>query len=865
MATADTPTPSPHQDAAWARIKALFLETIDVAQEDRARWLDEACGTDAGLRREIESLLASDREAGSFCETPAAALPGADGVDRFAPRLPPGTRLGPYEILAFIGAGGMGEVYRARDARDARDVAIKTVNAALAHPAGEWRLLREARHASTLRHPNICAIHEVGEADGIAFIAMEFVDGRPLSVIQRGGPLALDRVLAYGSEIAGALDHAHRHGLVHRDLKQSNVVIGRAGRAVVLDFGLAARLPAEDGAPPVESLTASGQGPAGTLTHMAPEVLLGARADARADVWALGVLLYEMATGELPFTGRTPFETSAAILAEPAKPMPRRLPLALRLVIGRCLEKDPRRRYQRAADVRDALGAVCGTRRWPLAARLLAARRSTQRRAGWAALALIAAGAASLYALRPADPPIRAVAVMPFAHGTAPGDQAYAEGIAEAIAARLGATAAVRVVSGASIAPNGTSAAEAGRALGADGIVTGTLRRGRDGLELDLRLVDASRGVTRWSQTFTRNARDVLVLEADAVRALAAGLDAALTPAARERLTLVPAVRPDVYEAYLRGRYEWNQRTAGSLERAVAQFERAIALDPAFAPAHARLADCYNLLGTVMVGSGSPLTYRPRAEGAAIKALQIDPDLAEAHAALGYVRHYTWQWADAEQSFLRAIELNPSAPLPRLWYANLLMSRARFDEALRQAYAARDLDPFSLVVHTNIGWIELYAGQTGASIATLRRAVALDPSYPQAHWRLAGSLAAAGRAGDALAEVETVLRLTGRSPSSLILSAQILADVGRVAEARRTLAEVMERARTGYVSPGMMPGTYAALGDVDQAVAWMERAYGEQANAVAYFAVDPDMRALRGDARYLAMLQRVGLSGVQGR
>ncbi|MEX2271839.1 MAG: protein kinase [Vicinamibacterales bacterium] len=863
MATADTPTPRPQQQSDWARVKAVFLEAIDIAEEDRTAWLDEACAGDAALGREVASLLASDRDAALLFETPAAAMPGAGGFGSIALTLVPGSRIGHYEILGFIGAGGMGEVYRARDVRDGREVAIKTVNAARAHPAGELRLLHEARHASTLRHPGICAIHEAGEDAGLPFIVMELVEGRTLADVQGDGPLPIEPALRYAIDIADALEHAHASGLIHRDLKRSNVVIARDDRAVVLDFGLAKRLPERSTAHSLDSLTATGQGPSGTLTHMAPEVLQGRRADARADVWALGVLLYELVTGELPFRGRTPFETSSAILADPPKAIARAVPLALRLVIARCLEKDPSLRCQHARDVRDALRSIRERRSWPVAARLLVTSRTAQRRFALSALALIGAALTVAFAVRPAERRIHAIAVMPLEHGGTADDAAYAGGMTDAIAAQLGASANVRVVSTASVSRAGRTPLEAGRALGADGMILGALRRTPRGIELDLRLVDAVDGATRWSQSFVRGPRDGLVLQAEAVRALAARIDAAVTPEARERLTLVPAIGPEVYEAYLKGRYEWNQRTAESLQRAVSHFERAIALDPTYAPAYARLADCFNLLGTVMVGSGSPRTYRPRAEAAAIKALQIDPDLAEAHAALGYVRHYSWQWDAAEQSFLRAIELNPSAPLPRLWYANLLMSRGRFDESLRQAFTARDLDPFSLVVHTNIGWVQTNARRTNDAIATLGRAVALGPSYPQARWRLAGALSEAGRHEEALAEVDRVRQLTNRSTSSLALFAHISATAGRAGEARRILAQLNEMATRTYVSPGIIPGAYVRLGDHDSALAWLERAYNERANSTAYLAVDLDLQPLRNDPRYQSLLRRVGLADVR--
>ena len=432
----------------------------------------------------------------------------------------------------------------------------------------------------------------------------------------------------------------------------------------------------------------------------------------------------------------------------------------------------------------------------------------------------------------------------------------------EALIAQLGAASNVRVISRASVrdVEVGKSPAEIARAVGSDAIVRGTLSRSGDLIGLELQLVDAGSGGVLWSRSFRRGAREALALQADAVGAIADRLDAGLRPGARKWLTLVPSVDPDVYEAYLKGRYEWNQRTASSLERAVAHFDSAIALNPAYAPAHAALADCYNLMGTVMVGSGSPLEYRPRAEAAAIRALQIDPDSAEAHAALGYVRHYSWQWAEAEKEFLRAIQLNPSQALPRVWYANLLMSRGRFDEALQQAHAARDIDPFSLIVNTNIGWILYYAERNEEAVEQLTRTVALDPSYPQAHWRLSEALSAVGRHDEAVREAGELLRLTARSSSSLAHTARALAQAGRAADARRLLDEFVVRARREYVSPGTVPAAYTELGDHEAALRWIERAYSERANAVAYFAVAPWTRPLRAHPRFRALLKEVGLA-----
>ncbi len=844
-------------------MKALFLEALEYSGPDRAAFLAGALGGDTDLKREVEALLASHAMAGSFCETPAAGLldpPEADGPPL---RLAVGTRLGVYEITGFIAAGGMGAVYRGRHTVLGRDVAIKTVSTGAAVGARvRRRLIREARHASLLTHPNICAIYDVGEAEGLPFIVMEYIGGRTLEEIVRGNPPPLRTALKYAADIAAALEHAHERGIVHRDLKSSNVAVNDAGRAVVLDFGLARRLPAAIGSVRPESLTIDAF--AGTLSHMAPELLRGEEADVRSDVWSFGVLLYELLTGELPFSGHTQFETTSAILGDPPKPPSAHIQLALRLIIERCLIKDPRLRYQAARDIRQDIEAVGRGRSRPLAMRLLIARRRRALRTvafagiGVAALGL---GAQRLHEALVA-PRIDTLAVLPLENAT--GDSAaayYVAGVTDAIISRLGSVSDVRVFTRAPVT-SGTdrtaSPSVIGTALGADAVVRGRLRRPGDSVAIDVDVVRSSDGRTLWSGSYQRSERGVLALEDDVVRGVASAIRATLPSVARDPLTAARAVSPDVYEAYLEGRYEWNRRRPESLLRAIEHFERAVALDPTYAPAHAALADCYNQLGTVMVGEGSPSAYRPLAAREAIRALQIDPNSAEAHAALGYAWHYELRWTDAERELRRAIELNPNFALARAWYANLLMSQGRMREALRQVYAARDMDPFSLVVNTNVGWVLYYSGRHSEAIAQLEHTLTLDSSYVQAHWRLADALTAEGRVAEARRHIQRVESLGGSPVQALSALASFEASIGEQDSARALLRELISRASHQYVPPAAIALPLARLGEIDRAVFWMEKALLEKSNAVAYLAVEPAWSRARGDPRYESLLARAG-------
>jgi TolB-like protein/Tfp pilus assembly protein PilF/predicted Ser/Thr protein kinase len=866
-----TPGEDPADPKRWAAVKALFFDVVERPPSERSAALDERCAGDEALRHEVESLLASEAQASGFLEVPAQALISDPDSPPWRPRFGPGDHLGAYEILEFIAAGGMGEVYRARHTVLGRVVAIKTVGSGLSEPTARRRLIREAQHAATLAHANVCTIYEVGEADDQPFIVMEYIDGRQLRDVLRDTPPELPRTLRIGIQVAGALAHAHEHGIIHRDLKSSNVAIDSTGRAIVLDFGLAKRLPSDSGTRRDSTLTTHGM-LAGTLSHMAPEVLLGAEADVRSDIWALGVLLYELATGELPFSGRTSYETSAAILADPPRPMGTQVPLALRLVIERCLAKNPDARYQRGSDVQAALDAIERRRSWPVVGSLIVSMR--RRTLLIIAAAVIAAPVLLWVGERVSREFTRAVptrvstlALLPLANATGdPGSAYYAEGVTDALIAQLGAVTNVRIISWPSalrVASEATSPSEVARRLGANMIVEGTLRRASGRIAIDLRLVDPAGGRVLWSDRYDRDARDVLALQADVVRALALAIRLTIRPEAEDRLATVRAVRPDVYEEFLKGRYEWNQRTSQSLKQAAAHFTRAVELDPTYAPAHAALADSYNQLGTVLVGSGSPRQFRPLAEAEAIKALQLDPYSAEAHAALGYARHYQLQWSDAEREFRRAIELNPSYALVHVWYANLLMSRLRLDEALREVRAARELDPFSLIVNTNVAWILEFSGKHQESIDQLERTLALDSSYVQAHMRLADALVSTGRFDEAIAHARRVVDLTGRTPSSLGALGKTQARAGLRADARATLNEMLSRARTEYVPAWSIASVYAALGEVDSAVAWTERAYDEGSNVIAYLAVDPVARSLRGQPRFDRLLARVGLIGLK--
>jgi len=766
---------------------------------------------------------------------------------------------GKYEILEKLREGGMGAIYKVRHRLLDEIRVIKLMRQQLVGDDElKTRFLREARLAIKLRHPNIAQLYDFTvDDDGTAFIVMEFIDGTTLSeaVPDEGFDVATTTKLVL--QFAAAVNHAHERGIIHRDLKLANLMLTGDGTLKVLDFGLARRLPPHvESAVSAASLSETGV-IAGTLTYLAPEVLRGERADARSDVWAFGVVLHQLLTGAEPFEGRTPFELTSKVLAEPPKPLPSRVPGNLRTIRDNCLAKDPSERYQSGGELLAALQALQSGSRVPRRTSRVSRRRIAAAIAG--TLVTGAAIAAFVTATREssltrASP---SLAVLPLR-----GDPNYfADGVTEALIARLGTVDTLRVISRTSSTRYRTDTPldVIRRDLQADVVVRGSIDRGTDRVALTAELVDATSGRQLWRNTFERPANEVLALENDAVQGIVDRLGVRISQARQAAMRVARAVDPVMYEAYLKGRFHWNKRTNESLQQAVTFYQSAIERDPTYAPAHAALADCYNLLGTVQIGAASPRDMRPRARAAAIRAIQADESLAEAHATLAYVSHYDWDWQMADREFRRAIELNPNLALAHTWYANYLVSRGRLEEALAEVRRAEQLDPFSLVVVTNVGWTLAYNRRWEEAIAAYRRALALDPTYVQARRRLASALMQTSRFDDAAAEVRQVLEMTRRSAAGLALLADLYAITGRQSDARAVLEELLTLARSGYVSPTSLYEVYFRLGDRDNAFAWLDVALKERSNSTVYLVVDDFTDDVRNDPRYRHAIEMVGL------
>jgi serine/threonine protein kinase/Tfp pilus assembly protein PilF len=699
-----------------------------------------------------------------------------------------GSRLGPYEILAPIGAGGMGEVYRARDPRLGRDVAIKVLADAARHDSGRLqRFEREARAVAALSHPNVLAIFDIGAGEP-PFLVTELLAGETLRALIDRGPLAPQRTMHLTLQLAAGLSAAHARGIVHRDLKPENVFITGDGHVKILDFGVARfSEPLDADRTGTSEPTLPGT-VMGTPGYMAPEQLRGYDADARADIFALGAVVFEMLIGERAFRRATPADTISAVLNE--SPLTQRvveaLPPGLVAIVRRCLEKDPRDRFQSASGMAAAIESLSDVR----------------------------PGAAGV---RLAMPATASIAVLPFANLSADADNQYfSDGLADELINALTRLPNLRVASRTSSfrfrAPD-ADVREIGRELNVGAILEGSVRRAGPRVRITAHLTNAADGYHIWSERYDREMADVFDIQDDIV----ASIVGALTPALIGD-TRVAARRPtenlQAYELYLRGRHYWNQRSPAVVGAAIRYFEEAIALDPEYAPAYAGLADCYSILH---VYGWTPAEHsRPRALDAVTQALRLAPDLAEAHLAKAiYTFHFEQGWRSARRHFADALALNPRLAVVEAYFAQLLAAEYAYAEAQERLARALALDPHSSMVHFLAASAACVMGDMGAAETHAARALQLQPDSLGARWPTTVALIATGRYDEALAGGAEVMART-RAPIYVGVLGMLYGCAGRREEAEQLLQELDERQGRGeYIVPVARLSVHLGLGRVE--------------------------------------------------
>jgi len=787
-----------------------------------------------------------------------------------------GQTISHYRILEQLGAGGMGVVYKAHDSRLDRPLALKLLPEKLAQqPQALERFRREARAASALNHPGICTIYDIGEEDGRAFIAMEFIDGETLRAHIHGQALGLEETLKLGIEIAEALDAAHTEGIIHRDIKPANIFVTKRGQVKVVDFGLAKLVPkgvaGGDGDVAGESSDSTSIVGiiSGTPSYMSPEQIRGDDLDARTDIFSLGLVLYEMATGRQAFGGGTGGAIIEAVLTRPpvsVRTINPGMPPRLEEIIDKALHKDRDQRYQRAGDAladlqqlkRDTetgqrategnTESVQALNTGPLSATGKQESRTSTGQTG----------------TRPArvSKVVGSLAVLPFENVSRDPENEYlSDGIPGSLINILATVPRLRVIAqstvvrykGRTIDPQAV-----GRELNVHAVLTGRMMQSGSSLRIGTELVDVATGSQLWGAQFDRKAGDIFAIQDEMSSEISERLRLQLSRSEKKRMVKRHTEDADAYRLYLQGRHHWNRWTEDGFYKAIGYFEQAIEKDPSYALAYTGLAESY-----VLLGWNSYLTAKeafPRGKAAAMTALQLDPDLGEAHTPLAAALWlYDWKWQDAESEFNRSLELSPAYPTANHWYAEYVMTMGRQAEAIARMKNSQELDPLSLIISVAIGWACYMARRYDDAVEQLLRTMDLDPNYPITYWILGLLYRKTGRYDLAIGAGEKGVELSGGSPMMRAALAHTYGESGRAAEARQVLSDLTELAKQRYVAPHFCAGIYIGLGEYDRALECLEKSYEEHCHWLIYLHIDPSMDALRGSPRFQELAKRVGL------